>query len=71
MRTSVVALGFYLRVVIQMYAHDAAVRANEHLRVPAPLAVVLAVCVLLTLQFGILPALPLDLAQQALVGALP
>ncbi len=69
--TSVVALAFYLRVVIQMYARDSAVRVDEHLRVPAPLAVVLAVCVLLTLQFGILPALPLDLAQQALVGALP
>ena len=69
--TSVVALAFYLRVVIQMYARDSAVKADEHLRVPAPLAVVLAVCVLLTLQFGILPALPLDLAQQALVGVLP
>lgn len=64
--TSVIALAFYLRVIVLMYS-----RADEEIddlprSVPAPLAVVLAVCVLMTLQMGILPAFSLDWAQQAL-----
>lgn len=65
--TSVIALAFYLRVIVLMWTRDARDTVTEpsH-RLPIPLAVVLTICVLVTLQMGILPALSLDWAQQAL-----
>jgi NADH-quinone oxidoreductase subunit N len=64
--TSMIALAFYLRVIIQMYTRESAEVEVAARRVPAPLAIVLTICVIVTLQMGILPALSLDWAQQAL-----
>jgi NADH-quinone oxidoreductase subunit N len=67
--TSVIALGFYLRVVILMYTREPDEYADlAPTRVPVPLAAVLAICVLLTLQLGILPALSLGFAERAFLG---
>jgi NADH-quinone oxidoreductase subunit N len=66
--TSVVALGFYLRVVILMYTREPDEYAETPSRVPAPLVAVLGICVLLTLQLGILPAFSLSIAEKALLG---
>lgn len=66
--TSVVALGFYLRVVILMYTREPDEYAETPSRVPVPLAAVLGICVLLTLQLGILPALSLRFAEKAFLG---
>jgi NADH-quinone oxidoreductase subunit N len=64
--TSVIALAFYLRVIVLMYARTEQREDDAPRAVPVPLAVVLAVCLLVTLQMGILPAFSLDWAQQAL-----
>jgi NADH-quinone oxidoreductase subunit N len=67
--TSVIALGFYLRVVILMYTREPDEYADTvPTRVPVPLAAVLAICVFLTLQLGILPALSLGFAEKAFLG---
>jgi NADH-quinone oxidoreductase subunit N len=67
--TSVVALGFYLRVVILMYTREPDEYADlTPTRVPVPLAAVLGICVILTLQLGILPALSLRFAEKAILG---
>jgi NADH-quinone oxidoreductase subunit N len=67
--TSVIALGFYLRVVIVMYTREPDEYADlAPTRVPVPLAAVLGICVLLTLQLGILPALSLGFAERAILG---
>ena len=67
--TSVVALGFYLRVIILMYTREPDEYADTvPTRVPVPLVAVLAICVLLTLQLGILPALSLGFAEKAFLG---
>lgn len=66
--TSVIALAFYLRVIVLMYSRsdqEQAVEQTPH-TTPAPLVVVLAICLIMTLQMGILPAFSLDWAQQAL-----
>ncbi len=64
--TSVIALAFYLRVIVLMYTRDEEEVDDAPRAVPAPLAVVLAICLIVTLQMGILPAFSLDWAQQAL-----
>ena len=68
--TSVIALAFYLRVIVLMYSRasdEQEAEAKQTSRaIPAPLAVVLAICLIVTLQMGILPAFSLDWAQQAL-----
>jgi NADH-quinone oxidoreductase subunit N len=64
--TSMIALAFYLRVIIVMYARDSDAVEEAPRRIPAPLAIVLTICAIVTLQMGILPALSLDWAQQAL-----
>lgn len=64
--TSVIALAFYLRVIVLMYARTEQQEDDAPRAVPAPLAIVLVVCLLVTLQMGILPAFSLDWAQQAL-----
>jgi NADH-quinone oxidoreductase subunit N len=64
--TSMIALAFYLRVIIQMYTRESDEVEVAPQRIPAPLAVVLTICVIVTLQMGILPSLSLDWAQQAL-----
>jgi NADH-quinone oxidoreductase subunit N len=67
--TSIVALGFYLRVIILMYTREPDEYADTvSTRVPVPLAAVLVICVLLTLQLGILPALSLGFAEKAFLG---
>ena len=64
--TSLIALGFYLRVAILLYSR-APTRVDERpVRVPLPVRTALAICVALTLILGILPAASLDLAQRAL-----
>lgn len=65
--TSMIALAFYLRVVIVMYSRAPQEAAPTPQRVPAPLLVVLTICVVLTLQLGILPALGLDTALKAVL----
>ncbi len=67
--TSIVALGFYLRVVILMYTGE----PNEYeqastARISVPLAAVVCICVVLTLQLGILPAWSLGFAEKAFFG---
>ncbi len=67
--TSIVALGFYLRVVIVMYTGE----PNEYeetsrARISVPLAAVVGICVLLTLQLGILPSWSLRFAERAFFG---
>jgi NADH-quinone oxidoreductase subunit N len=69
--TSVLALAFYLRVIVVMYTRDPARPEEPPERVPATVAVVLAVCVVLTLAFGILPAGALDLTSAALAAGVP
>lgn len=69
--TSAVALAFYLRVVVRMYAGESRHAEERPARVPVPLAVVLAVCLVATIQFGILPAIPLDAARGALTITAP
>ena len=69
--TSVLALAFYLRVIVVMYTRDPARPEEAPGRVPATVAVVLAVCVVLTLAFGILPAGALDLTSAALAAGVP
>jgi NADH-quinone oxidoreductase subunit N len=65
--TSVIALAFYLRVIVLMYTRDPQEQADGIIaRTAAPVSVVLTVCVVLTLFFGILPGLPFDIAQRAL-----
>ena len=67
--TSVIALGFYLRVIILMYTGEPDEYAETvPSRVPPPLAAVLVICVFLTLQLGVLPALSLGFAERALLG---
>lgn len=67
--TSVVALGFYLRVVIQMYSRQPDEYADATPATPTPaLIAVVGICALLTLQLGILPALSLRFAELALLG---
>lgn len=67
--TSVIALAFYLRVIVMMYTREPHNTEEAPSRVPLSLAVVLVVCVALTLQLGMLPGWPLDYAQQALTAA--
>ncbi|MDP9372023.1 MAG: NADH-quinone oxidoreductase subunit N [Chloroflexota bacterium] len=69
--TSVIALGFYLRVVIRMYTGAPARDDRAPLRLPVPLAATLALCAVLTIGLGVLPAVPLDFAQQALTIVRP
>ncbi len=64
--TSVIALAYYLRVIILMYRGPEREVTEEPKAIPIPLAVVLVVCVLLTLQLGIVPGFALDWAQQSL-----
>lgn len=66
--TSVIALGFYLRVVVLMYTREPDEYSEAPPRLPAPLTAVLAICALLTLQLGILPALSLGFIERALLG---
>jgi len=63
-----IALAFYLRVIVLMYSRPEQEQEAEQTprAIPAPLAVVLAICLIVTLQMGILPAFSLDWAQQAL-----
>jgi NADH-quinone oxidoreductase subunit N len=69
--TSVIALGFYLRVIVLMWAREPRRGDEAPTRVPLALTVVLAICAILTLQLGILPAAPLDFAQRALTIVAP
>lgn len=69
--TSVIALGFYLRVIIVMYAREARYVEDMPRRIPIPLAVVLAICLVVTIQFGVLPAIPLEVAERALTVVVP
>ncbi|HEX5504629.1 MAG TPA: NADH-quinone oxidoreductase subunit N [Thermomicrobiales bacterium] len=68
--TSVLALGYYLRVIVIMYTRETVVSEPPPL-VPVALIVVLAICIVATIEFGIIPGGPLDLAQQALAANIP
>lgn len=63
--TSVVATFYYLRLVVAMFMRPTT-RGIAPVRVPTSLALILVVAVLLTLQMGILPGFPLNLAHATL-----
>ncbi len=64
--TSAVATFYYLKLIVAMYMRPAESGAPM-LRVPASLALVLVVAIILTLQMGIIPGFPLNAAHAALV----
>lgn len=68
--TSMIALGFYLRVILVMYTGRPA-PAPAGARLAMPLAVVLAICLLATFGLGLIPGGALDLARQPLAAMLP
>ncbi len=59
---SVVALAFYLRVIVTMYMED---EEGETLPVPATVRLVLGVAVVVTILWGLFPGSLLDLAADA------
>jgi NADH-quinone oxidoreductase subunit N len=65
--TSAVATFYYLKLIVAMYMQPAGKDAVA-IRVPASLALIVVVAVLLTLQMGILPGFPLNAAQSTLLA---
>jgi NADH-quinone oxidoreductase subunit N len=65
--TSAVATFYYLKLIVAMYMRPAEA-GSESLRVPASLALVLAVAIVLTIQMGILPSFPLSAAHAVLAA---
>ncbi len=63
--TSAVATFYYLKLIVAMYMRPSEVSVSA-VRIPASLALILIVAVILTLQMGILPSFPLDVAQATL-----
>ncbi len=61
--TSVIALAFYVRIIVIMYMED---DDSEKIAVPTPVKWVLGAAVAATIIWGILPASLLDLAADAL-----
>jgi len=65
MVSAVIAAFLYLRIVVSMYVLDAADDGAPAVRVAPAAAIALAVTVLVTLGFGILPDTAVNLAKDA------
>jgi NADH-quinone oxidoreductase subunit N len=63
--TSAVATFYYLKLIVAMYMRPADAGSGS-LQVPASLALVLVVAIVLTIQMGVLPGFPLNAAHAAL-----
>jgi NADH-quinone oxidoreductase subunit N len=65
--TSAVATFYYLKLIVAMYMRPAE-SGTPALHVPASLALVLVVAIVLTLQMGVLPGFPLNAAHAVLAS---
>src|SRR5579884_2186176 len=65
--TSAVATFYYLKLIVAMYMRPAGEGAVA-IRVPASLALIVVVAVILTIQMGIIPSFPLSAAQATLLA---